>query len=527
MQTKQVQFAKRSVCKVMGVHRSFNFKEPYLEMEESQFGGTAFFVNPNTFGTSFPKGENDCRYALTNFHVVDELEDRHCLLKYPTKGNSCITASVVFVVPSLDVAILKIDPHGEHPMWFDSGDIRDFIEEIPNLKLDKRTIKGNSQNVVAIGFPNLSSDYQLAEGCISGRGLGMIQCTISLNGGNSGGPLMCKNKVIGICTASISESESLGLAVPIYQIMRFFQHWAKYDDIILTTPSWGVVTKPLTPDYMEYHSLDSAIQGCKVKRMIKNIGALYKSSIRENDILMGISSGNKRYNIDNYGLVTVEWTDKCVPIDNQEFIISLDPDDIRFDIFKWQTKRMKRNITIAPETIDFKVRHIYPSWEDVEYAILGGCVFMNLCMNHLDIDEEDEEAYCPQNQVIPISSFIEKSMNMETAVVVTHIPAQSHVQAQKLLKPFDRIIKCNKKRVKNVYHFRQLIQDAVTSYNSNSQEVKNNFIVIETSTDKIILNMHALMIREAHDCMRTQFPKDKCMLVNMNVQTRKRKRSLH
>ena len=45
--------------------------------------------------------------------------------------------------------------------------------------------------------------------------------------------------------------------------------------------------------------------------------------------------------------------------------------------------------------------------------------------------------------------------------------------------------------------------------------------------DKIILNMHALMIREAHDCMRTQFPKDKCMLVNMNVQTRKRKRSLH
>ena len=528
MNSKQVQKAKKSVCKVMGVHRAFNYKEPYMVEEEGQFGGTAFFVHPNLFGSKFPIEIGDCRFALTNFHVVDTLDDGKCQLKYPSKGNSCITESVVFVVPSLDVAILKIDPHGEHPLWFDSGDIRDFIEKIPNLMIEKSVIKGNSQNVVAIGFPNLSSDYQLAEGCISGRGLGMIQCTISLNGGNSGGPLMCKNKVIGICTASISDSESLGLAVPIHQIMRFFQNWATYDTIILSTPSWGILTKTTTPDYLDYHGIDKSIQGCTVKKMVKDVGCMYQSSIRESDILMGITSAGKRYNIDNYGLVEVPWTDKRVPIENQEFIISLDPVDIKIDIFKWNNKRMKRNVTVHPSTIHFKVRHTYHAWESIDYAILGGCVFMNLSMNHLDVDDEDDEAYCPVSQVPSITSFIHESMHMENAVVVTHIPAQSHVAAQKLLNPFDRIIKCNNKKVKNVVHLQEMIFNAVTAFNGDPLNVKKQFIVLHTTTDKVYLNMFKLLVREAQDCMRMNYPKEKCQMPNMIVQNkRKRKRNMY
>lgn len=526
MNAKQVQYAKQSVCKVMGVHKSFNYKEPYLQEEESQFGGTAFFIDPTFFGSNFPIEIGNNRFALTNFHVVDTLEDKTCQLTYPSKGNSCITATVIFVVPSMDVAILQINPFGEHPLWFDSGDIRDFIQSIPNLKVNKEMIKGNSQKVVAIGFPNLSSDYQLAEGCISGRGLGMIQCTISLNGGNSGGPLMCKNKVIGICTASISESEALGLAVPISQICRFLQLWANYSETILCTPSWGVVTKTTTPDYMEYHSVDKAIQGCSVKQMVKDVGTLYKSSIREGDILMGISSDGKRYNIDNYGLVHVNWADKRVPIDNQEFIISLDPNDINIDIFKWSTKRIKTNIKVCPSYIHFKVRHLYHPWESVDYTILGGCVFMNLSMNHLEVDEEEDEAYCPPGQVAMIQSFIHETMHMEHSVIVTHIPAQSHVSTQKLIKPFDRIIKCNGKKVKNVQHFQELIKESVNKYNEDKDTMKNSFIVLKTQRDTIYLNLHKLLQKEIQDCMRMTYPKEKCHLLHLNTK-KKRKRLVY
>lgn len=173
---KQVERAKRAVCKVMCVGRELNWTQPYMEEEENVFGGTAFFVNAPTEFHWTPSAHKDTRYALTNFHVVETLIDGKCLLRYPDRGASAITATVMYICPALDVAILSIDPHGEHPMWFDGGDVRDFIASIPNLKLETTVaIKGNSQPVMAIGFPNLSQDYQLCKGCVSGREMGMIQ----------------------------------------------------------------------------------------------------------------------------------------------------------------------------------------------------------------------------------------------------------------------------------------------------------------------------------------------------------------
>ena len=43
MKPKDVEKAKRSVMKVMGVHTAFNWTEPYLDEPEAQYGGTAFF----------------------------------------------------------------------------------------------------------------------------------------------------------------------------------------------------------------------------------------------------------------------------------------------------------------------------------------------------------------------------------------------------------------------------------------------------------------------------------------------------
>ena len=522
MNAKQVQQAKKSVAKVMGVHRAFNYKEPYNQHEDVQFGGTAFFVNPKIFGKQFPIDIGDKRFALTNFHVVDELVENQCFLCYPDKGNSQILATVVFTVPSLDVAILMVDPHGEHPLWFDSGDIRDFIQTIPNLKVDEAPIKGNSQNVVAIGFPNLSTDYQLCEGCISGRGLGMLQLSISLNGGNSGGPLMMKGKVIGINTASITDSEALGLAVPIHQILRFLRHWTSYDNIILRTPSWGIATKTTTSDYLEYFGIDSSIQGCTINKSLKN-GAISQSNIREKDIIVGIASGNKRYNVDNFGLVSVSWTDKRVPIENQEFILSLNPDDITLDVFQWKTKKIKQILNVVPFPIDFKVRDMHHCWEDVPYCILGGMVFMNLSIAHLEVEDEDEEAYCSPDQAIPLVDFCHRTMHSKTAVVITHIPAQTHIAAQGVLRPFDRILKCNNKTVKDVLHLQSLLKDCVQKYKASDAVQKDSFVVLETNKSKVYLQLERLHMREVHDVARDQYPGDKCML--LNIKKRKRKYS--
>lgn len=489
--TTTTQKLKTSIVKILGIHSNFNFVEPYLLDEESQAGGTGFFINPELFGEKFPVNTKNKRFLLTNFHVVEDLTSDECILKQPVLGNSAITAKVIFTVPNLDVAILMVDPFGKHNMWFDQGNLPDFLENIPNLPIDwKNPIKGNSQTVKAIGFPNLSGDYQICSGIISGRGMGMIQVNISFNGGNSGGPLLFKNKVIGICTASISESEALGLAMPINQIIRFFQLWTDYKSIILETPTWGMYLKNATPDYLKSKNI-ADYQGCLVKKTLE------KCVLKENHILMGIKSGDKVYNIDNFGLVHVDWTDKKVGIENLEYILSLDPNDIRIQYFNYK-KNMWTN-KVKPKLFDFKVNKKYASWEEIDYFIVGGVVFMDLCMNHLE-EDEDEETYAGY-QAVHLANFITDTMSLTPCVVVTHINPQSHVYNQKNLKTFDRILKINNKKIKTVADIKKIVEN-----------LKENYIKIETHNDKHTFCVKALKLQEKRDSKKRQYPVEKLVL---------------
>ena len=394
-----------------------------------------------------------------------------------------MTATVIFVVPTLDVAILEINPFGDHTMFFEPN-LPDILEKIPNLKINTNAIKGNSQAVTAIGFPNLSTDYQICTGVISGRGLGMIQLNISFNGGNSGGPLLHKNKVIGICTASISDSEALGLAMPISQIVHFFQKWTTFDSTLLQTPTWGIFYKPSTIDYLESKNI-SDIQGCLVKKTIE------KTAIKKNDILMGINSNNKRYNIDNFGMVIVPWTDKRVPFSDLEFILSLDPSDIQFQYY---SKKKIRWTTILPKIQKLNVRKKYASWEPIDYLIMGGVVFMELCMNHLEEDEE-EETYAG-HQAVHLANFISETMGLESTVVCTNISPHSHISTQQNLMPFDRVLKINNKKVKTLKDIK----------------VDTPFVTIETQNDKHVFNVSALMKQEQRDMLKQIYPQEKFVL---------------
>ncbi len=524
MNTKQVQRSKKSVARVMGVHRGLNYKEPYRPSDDIEFGGTAFFVDPCIFGRFFPIDVKNKRFALTNFHVVDELFKQKCYLGYPEKGKSQISASVVFVVPELDVAILMVDPSEDHPLWFDSESVASFMKGIPNLAINERSVKGNSQNVVAIGFPNLSSDYQLCEGCISGRGHSMLQISISLNGGNSGGPLLLNGYVVGICTASVYGSEALGLAVPIAQAIQFFKHWADFSNIILRLPRWGVSTRVITDDFLDYFDISYDMKGSGIHKVVPN-SCIQNAGLVENDIILNIRSSRKDYAVDNFGLVSVEWTDKRVKFDNNEFLLSLNPENITFDIFEWKTKEIKRRIAVRPHYIDYRVRTMYHCWETVDYCVLGGIVFMNLTRNHLEYEDEDDAEYdedAEYEETMPLTQHVQKHMYLKSAVIVTHVPAQIHVSANAQMHAFDLVKKCNGEEVDNIQQFQKLIKSCVQKYNKNKTP-DSHFVVLETSKDKIYLRLETLKKREVQDAEEENYPKNKCQLLKMSNR-KKRKR---
>ena len=89
---------------------------------------------------------------------------------------------------------------------------------------------------------------------------------------------------------------------------------------------------------------------------------------------------------------------------------------------------------------------------------------------------------------------------MENTVVCTYIPPNDQVNSNKALKPFDRIIKVNNKKVKSVVHLQNLVEKAVNNYDTDSQ--KSKFIVIETPSDKIYYSVDRLRIREVQDAKR-------------------------
>ena len=144
-------------------------------------------------------------FILTNNHVVDGAEKISVSL---TDGRS-FSADVIGTDPDTDLAVVRVPGSGLPAASFgDSGRLR------------------TGQLVIAIGNP-LGFQNTVSTGVISALGRSLrspqgrliehvIQTDVSLNPGNSGGPLVdSRGEVIGINTAMISNAQGLSFAVPI------------------------------------------------------------------------------------------------------------------------------------------------------------------------------------------------------------------------------------------------------------------------------------------------------------------------
>ncbi|MGA3057463.1 MAG: trypsin-like peptidase domain-containing protein [Candidatus Limnocylindrales bacterium] len=150
---------------------------------------------------------------LTNNHVVVGASS----LEVTLDDTSRLTATVVATDAAHDLALLKVDAKGLAPVTLgDSSSIR--VGEL----------------AIAIGSPLGTFTDSVTQGIVSGTNraiavgdrttrntenlTGLIQTDAAINPGNSGGPLLdVGGSVIGIITASASNSQGVGFAIPINQ----------------------------------------------------------------------------------------------------------------------------------------------------------------------------------------------------------------------------------------------------------------------------------------------------------------------
>jgi len=136
---------------------------------------------------------SDQGYIVTNYHVIAGAKQ----LAVATHDRRLIEAKLIGIDTFRDLALLKID------------------ESYPALPLSD-----SDNKVIAIGNP-LGLSFTVTEGIVSGldregpNGLEeYIQTDVSLNPGNSGGPLIdTSGGVVGINNFKIGDAESIGFAL--------------------------------------------------------------------------------------------------------------------------------------------------------------------------------------------------------------------------------------------------------------------------------------------------------------------------
>jgi len=179
---------------IRDIRKTANTSLPNKAANQGRYGGTGFAISTNG-------------YILTNLHVINGADS---LYVQNSKGES-FKVKAVYTDSQYDMAILKISD-------------RNFS----NLSSLPYTIKRNSssigENVYTLGYPK--DDAVLGEGYVSSKN-GFVgdttqyQVAISVNPGNSGGPLLDNNgNLVGVISGKPDQTEGAAFAIKSKYILE-------------------------------------------------------------------------------------------------------------------------------------------------------------------------------------------------------------------------------------------------------------------------------------------------------------------
>ena len=169
---------------------------------------------------------------LTNAHVVSDATYIEVQKENDPKKYS---ASVLYIGHDCDLALLKV--HDD-----------DFLIGTTTLRLSDR-IPELKSTVATFGYPKGGNRISITEGVISRIETGSyshssytpllhIQTDAALNSGNSGGPVIQNENIVGIAFQIISSGENIGYLIPIPIIKHFLEDVS--DNIYHGFPTLGV-----------------------------------------------------------------------------------------------------------------------------------------------------------------------------------------------------------------------------------------------------------------------------------------------
>lgn len=192
---------RASVVKIHTTARLPSLFQPWRKESGRESTGTGVIIDGNKI--------------LTNAHVV-----AYASQVYVQAHQSAdkIPAKVIAFAPGVDLALIELtDGHDD---FFEGRPALPFADELPRIRGD----------VSAFGYPVGGSDLSVTRGIVSrievaGYNHGhiglRIQVDAALNPGNSGGPAMIDNQIVGLVFSGMGSADNIGYLIPVEEIKSF------------------------------------------------------------------------------------------------------------------------------------------------------------------------------------------------------------------------------------------------------------------------------------------------------------------
>jgi S1-C subfamily serine protease len=431
------------VVKIITQSLNIDIQQPFKLHSSSSGICTGFFISP--------------KHIITCSHCI--INSKDIFFEIPSKGEKKYKLNLIGVCNEFDIALLESDEYSSR-YHFKLGSIKD--------------IKAGNE-VYAVGFPLGQSNLKVTKGIISGIQFHSIQTDAPINAGNSGGPLVYKGKVIGINKSKITHSSNIGYATPISNFHIIEKELYDKKKLLIKRPEYGFTTNNSSNNMLRLKNVKR--EGVYICDIFKN-SPISKTNIHEGDILTKINN----YNIDNYGLIESIFTkDDKIP-----FMGVFDGIKIGSNVvieYSHDGKMYKKSFKY--DYFELPIKYIYPQFEQIQYEILGGVVFMDFYLNHLDIIN-------PKTEKLPITLLRHYDSDKRTSpkIIISYIFPNTEVSNLNILDEGDFIKKVNNIEVSTISNFRKALIKIIIFKNKK-------YIKIDTEDNKeIILNVKDVINKE-------------------------------
>jgi S1-C subfamily serine protease len=192
---------RESVVKVSASLRSPDLLRPWTKSSPQEVSGSGAVI--------------EGRRILTNAHVV--LYASQIFVESSQSGEKR-AATVESISPGMDLAVLKL----EDESFFEGRPPLKRTTELPDVK----------KPVLVYGYPVGGSSLSITQGIVSrieftGYNQGVsgvrVQVDAALNPGNSGGPALIDNEMIGLAFSGLRQADNIGYIIPSEEIDLFLK----------------------------------------------------------------------------------------------------------------------------------------------------------------------------------------------------------------------------------------------------------------------------------------------------------------